>query len=338
MSDEIPYYQIDEPARGARFYNGTTTIGIQANLTIESSATLSGGVLRVATVNSITGNASTSATVIKLISGAASLSGSASVSENAIEILKLISYISGSATVQSGSMAIRKGVSSQSGSATTSFSASRRKTAQASASGSVNVSVSAGKIVSVSASFLQAATTSFTYSLIRFIDPSDILITSRLKLVDAIRFTTSNGSQPRYPGSLLSMILLDGKPLTAQGRKFSNNFVAKNIEKKNWNNTKSRYYMGSKAGKESFKISWEWLPADNEDTIDNRFARNYIKQIAMDPDVHQLKILSYGTNPEDVFQESTYNVFVGSYSEDLVRRDLSAGVYLWRCDLTLEEA
>jgi tRNA nucleotidyltransferase/poly(A) polymerase len=57
----------------------------------------------------------------------------------------------------------------------------------------------------------------------------------------------------------------------------------------------------------------------------------------MDPDVHVLKVVTYGADPEDIFSETAYNVFITSYSEDLVRRDLTSDVYFWKCDLELEE-
>jgi hypothetical protein len=57
----------------------------------------------------------------------------------------------------------------------------------------------------------------------------------------------------------------------------------------------------------------------------------------MDPDVHTLKVVTYGADPEDIFAETAYNVFITSYSEDLIRRDMTSDVYFWKCDLELEE-
>lgn len=165
------------------------------------------------------------------------------------------------------------------------------------------------------------------------IDPTTLSINSSVLIADLIRFTPSS----RYPGSLVPLLVLDNHALTDQGRKFSDSIKQVFVEKSNWNNSKSRYYKRDNAGKQTFKISWEWLPSTRESTVDKREARDYIKKLAMDPDIHTLKVVTYGADPEDIFAETAYNVFITSYSEDLVRRDLSSNVYFWKCDLELEE-
>ena len=166
-----------------------------------------------------------------------------------------------------------------------------------------------------------------------FLGLTNLPINSNLLISDLIRFTPSS----RYPGSLVPLIILDNNALTDQGRKFSDSIKQVFVEKSNWNNSKSRYYKRDNAGKITFKLSWEWLPSTRDSTIDRREARDYIKRLAMDPDVHVLKVVTYGTDPEDIFSETAYNVFITSYSEDLVRRDLTSDVYFWKCDLELEE-
>lgn len=334
MSDEIPYYQINEPSRGARFYNGTTTIGISESLTIESNFAASAGKIQQASSStSGSSNASISGVIIKFASS--SMSGSGSINGDAIEILKLISYISASSSLTANLIATRKASVSTTSSQTTTFSARVIRKASVSMSANSAVTATALKIVKTNNILTtQTATITLTASTLRDFPNVSFTANSDLTAPNIIVFKTSS----RYPGVLLSMIDLDGKPLTVQGRKFSSSFSGKFIEKINWNNTKSRYYKSSSGGKQKFKISWEWLPADKDDTIDKRFARNFIKDIADDPDVHTLKIYSYGTNSGDIFEEDVYNVFVTSYTEDLVRRDLSSGVYFWKCDIDMEEA
>jgi DNA-dependent RNA polymerase auxiliary subunit epsilon len=75
-----------------------------------------------------------------------------------------------------------------------------------------------------------------------------------------------------------------------------------------------------------------------EKTVDSRHARDYISIVSEDPDVHILKVINQDQNGLTPYTESTYNVFVRSYSETLIRRDLSDGVYYFDCSLTLEEA
>jgi hypothetical protein len=160
-----------------------------------------------------------------------------------------------------------------------------------------------------------------------------LTISSNILIADLIRFTPSS----RYPGSLVPLLVLDNHALTDQGRKFSDTIKQVFVQKSNWNGSKSRYYKRDNAGKQTFKISWEWLPSNRESTVDKREARDYIKKLAMDPDVHTLKVVTYGADPEDIFAETAYNVFITSYSEDLIRRDMTSDVYFWKCDLELEE-
>jgi hypothetical protein len=206
--------------------------------------------------------------------------------------------------------------------------------ASSSMSASSTLSAQAFAIVTASASLSSILNISVASpSLILDLDLPSLSGAVNLSIADIIRFTPSS----RYPGSYVTLLLLDGIPLTAQNRKFSDDMKTNFIEQKNWNNSKSRYYKRSGPEKRTFKLSWEWLPSYREETVDKREARNYIKDKALDPDVHTLTLLSYGQDPEDVFEETNYNVFITNYSENLTRRDLSAGTYFWQCDLDLEE-
>ena len=73
-------------------------------------------------------------------------------------------------------------------------------------------------------------------------------------------------------------------------------------------------------------------------TVDTRHGRDYIASISEDPDVHVLKVINQDQNGLTPYTETSYNVFVRSYSETLLRRDLADGVYYFDCNLTLEEA
>ena len=75
-----------------------------------------------------------------------------------------------------------------------------------------------------------------------------------------------------------------------------------------------------------------------EKTVDTRHGRDYIASVSEDPDVHVLKVINQDQNGLTPYTETSYNVFVRSYSETLIRRDLSDGVYYFDCSLTLEEA
>lgn len=136
-----------------------------------------------------------------------------------------------------------------------------------------------------------------------------------------------------------TLFLLDDKPLTNHGRTTSTDFNQVYVEVKNWNANKSRYYKRSGAtSRKSFSISWSMVPNSRYHTVDQRYGRDYIRQIAQDPDVHTLKIYNNDSSGLTSYTETTYNVYVKDYSESLVRRDLNNNIYLWECSLTLEEA
>lgn len=135
-----------------------------------------------------------------------------------------------------------------------------------------------------------------------------------------------------------TLLVLDDKPLTDQGRILNDDLNQSFIENKNWNNQKSRYYKkSSSSGRMSFSLSWSFLPDSRYDTVDKRYARDYIKEIASDPDVHTLKIINQDVIGANAYSETEYLVYVRDYSENLIRRDINNNMYFWDCTLTLEE-
>ena len=139
--------------------------------------------------------------------------------------------------------------------------------------------------------------------------------------------------------SIRTFLILDDKPLTNHNREFDVSISPTFIENKNWNNRKSRYYKrASESGRKTFSLSWKFLPNFMDKTVDTRHGRDYIASISEDPDVHVLKVVNQDQNGTTPYTETSYNVFVRSYSETLIRRDLADGVYYFDCNLTLEEA
>jgi hypothetical protein len=139
--------------------------------------------------------------------------------------------------------------------------------------------------------------------------------------------------------SIRTFLILDDKPLTNHNREFDVSIAPSFIENKNWNNRKSRYYKrASESGRKTFSLSWKFLPNFMDKTVDTRHGRDYIASISEDPDVHVLKVVNQDQNGVTPYTETSYNVFVRSYSETLIRRDLADGVYYFDCSLTLEEA
>jgi hypothetical protein len=246
-----------------------------------------------------------------------------------------LAYLEGSATAQSGSLKISRASSSLSAEADTSFTAIRIKFGSTTQSAESNVSVSGKNIRVAQSSLSQLLTITISDAgIIRVLNTAPLSSSVTLLIADLLRFTPTS----RTPGSIVSLLLLDGQPLTAQNRQYSNSNKPVYVEKKNWNATKSRYYKNKdKSGRMNFKLSWDWLPSEREDTVDKRFARNFIKEKSIDPDMHTLTVLSYGVDPEDILQETHYNVFITGYDESLIRRDLQSNIYFWNCSMDLEE-
>jgi len=154
-------------------------------------------------------------------------------------------------------------------------------------------------------------------------------------LATAIKFAVNDVPDTSHYRTLF---VIDDKPLTNQGRTLTSDQSMVFVENKNWNNLKSRYYKrSSSAGRNSFSLSWVFLPSSRYDTVDKRYARDFIRELASDPDVHVLKVINNDSDDATPYTETSYNVFIRDYSETLVRRDLQNDVYYWDCNLTLEE-
>jgi hypothetical protein len=306
-----PKYNISPLLSGALFNGESVYTLASASLSIESNLT---------------------ANAIEILLTSSSLSVESNLTANAIEIL----LPSASFSIESDLTANAILLNPISLSIESNLTANAIEILLPSAALSIESDLTANgvRITSVSASLDGILNISVTTPIITVLTGIIALSSSfNLLISDLIRFTPSS----QNPGSLIPLVLLDGVALTDQNRKFDNSNKPVFVEKKNWNSSKSRYYKRSTSGKQSFKLSWEWLPSDREYTIDKRQARNYLKSVAMDPDAHTLTIIKYGENPEDVFEETEYNVFITNYAEDLIRRDLVSGVYFWKCDIEFEE-
>jgi hypothetical protein len=163
----------------------------------------------------------------------------------------------------------------------------------------------------------------------------NVLIKSRVTANNPFRFS------PNYIDStgIHTFLILDGKPLTDHNRELDVSISPNFIENKNWHNSKSRYYKRSgSSGRKTFNISWKSVPNRMDYTVDTRNGRDYIASVAEESDSHILKVINQDQSGLTPYTESTYTVFVRSYSESLVRRYIDEGVYLYDCSLVLEEA
>ena len=162
----------------------------------------------------------------------------------------------------------------------------------------------------------------------------NILLNNNNVIATAIRFSPVGVDDTYYK----TLFMLDGKPLTNHGRTTSTDYAQIFIQNTNWNGSTSRYYKRSGSSpRRSFSLNWSMVPNSRYDTVDQRYSRDYIRELAQDPDVHVLKVLNNNESGTTPYTETTYNVYIKDYSESLIRRDLSNDIYLWECSLTLEE-
>jgi hypothetical protein len=300
-------------------------------------------------------SASSSGTKIALASSSITIAG-ASLTLGTEQLFSLIS-ISASSNVSVSGTKIALAQSTPSGSADASGSVKTIAFVASLIYSAADVSVTANKVqygasqVSISASVSPTATKVRTASI--SINAISLIVTAGKEILfanisipvmgtsliaTAIKFAVNNNIDT---SSYKTLFVLDDKPLTNQGRTYTSDLNMDFIESKNWNNTKSRYYKRqglANPTRKSFALSWTYLPNSRYDTVDKRYARDYLKSVASDPDIHTLKMLNNDSDGNDPYTETEYNVFVRDYSETLVRRDLVSNVYFWECSMTLEEA
>lgn len=157
--------------------------------------------------------------------------------------------------------------------------------------------------------------------------------------VDArtIRFSTNITADSSL---IRTLLLLDNKPLTNQTRMLDVSATPIFMENTNWAGDSSRYYKNSAANggsKRTFNIKWSFIPNYSNATVDLNESRNYIKNISMDADTHTLTVISQDEDGITPYTEENVTVFVSSFSENLIRRDLINDVYYFDCALALEE-
>ena len=171
------------------------------------------------------------------------------------------------------------------------------------------------------------------------------LATIRINILNNTNITSS---AIRFSANIISdntiirnLLLLDNKSLTNQTRTFAINATPKFIENENWQGNVSRYYKNtaaSKGAKRTFNLDWSFIPNEASFTVDLRESRNFLKQIAQDSDVHSLTIINQDVSGVTPYTEDDIDVFITSYSETLIRRDLPSESYYFSCNMVLEEA
>jgi hypothetical protein len=254
--------------------------------------------------------------VTKIAYANVDMSVSVDTSSVGTKIAKGIIDMSSSADASASSLKISHALANLTSSTDASVVARRIKFIGALLSGNVNLSI-VGKIVLTTIRINVLNNTNINAEIIKF--SNNITADSSL---------------------IRTLLLLDGKPLTNQTRTFDYSLAPLFIENTNWAGDSSRYYKNSAANgssKRTFNLKWSFIPNYSNKTVDNKESRNYIKSIAMDSDTHTLTVVSQDENGLTPYTEEQITVFVSSFSENLIRRDLVDNVYYFDCSMTLEE-
>ena len=128
---------------------------------------------------------------------------------------------------------------------------------------------------------------------------------------------------------ILSFLSLDGYEITEQGRTV-NDTISMGATPIELDNGTSRRYV--KKNKLAVSFKWDWMPSLQSHTIDNRKARDYVKQIGFS---RSKVLMSIKLHPTDPVQ--TMYVYVNDYSEDLIRRSPQEGCDYYTVTLSVEE-
>jgi hypothetical protein len=330
MSEE-EYYNIGPSASGFDFYAGPTAAAAYIGITTDLSASS----VKIASASSTIDITSTVASSgIKTAFASATSDSSSTVEILSSEILKGLIHLDSSSTV-----AVSASKTTQASSnidISSSIACTTTKTTKASTHPNVvaSVSSSATRIAKVSSAIGILTVLLTQAGEINFLQ-SQITISSSIKVNDLTRFS------PNFIDTSLikTFLLLDGKPLTAHNRSFEVSLSPSFIENTNWNNKKNRYYKrASESGRKTFSLSWKYLPNSRAYAVDGKYSRDFIQGIADDSDVHVLKVINQDESGLTPPTETSYNVFVKSYSEKLIRRHIEEEVYFFDCSLTLEQA
>lgn len=129
---------------------------------------------------------------------------------------------------------------------------------------------------------------------------------------------------------LVYLIKLNGTEITEHGRTFSSS-VDMNSTDVLLNNGSSRRYI--KTAKNTYSISFNYLPNMIDRTIDGRVGRDYLASLM---NIRNKISLSIKLDPNEQFY-NTY-VYADSYSESLVRRDMANNCSYYNIQINFKEA
>lgn len=135
--------------------------------------------------------------------------------------------------------------------------------------------------------------------------------------------------QNQQPG-ITHLVVINGQEITEHGRTFNSSYKFNSFDLDLANGNKRRFI---KKNKNVYTLSFKYLPTKQEKTIDGRKSRDFLYTLARTPSSASLSIK---LDPSEAFYNTT--VYVDSYSEALIRRDLPNQCAYYDVNITLVEA
>jgi len=129
--------------------------------------------------------------------------------------------------------------------------------------------------------------------------------------------------------AITHLVVLNNHEITEHNRVFSSSMTTSSSNVELANGNKRRFI---KNVKNLYTLSFTWLPSLQTETIDGRRGRDYLYSLATMSSQFNLSIK---LNPDDPFYDTV--VYVDSYNETLLRRDISAQCAYYNVDISLKE-
>lgn len=129
---------------------------------------------------------------------------------------------------------------------------------------------------------------------------------------------------------LVHLLTVDGTQITEHSRTVNITQAPSSSEIMFLSGKTKRYFKDTKI---SIQLSFRFLPNSNERTVDGRGGRDFIKSLCTSPGDLEVKIVRQPGGPEEVF-----SMFVNSYQETLVRREIQYQASYYDVNIDLVEA
>jgi hypothetical protein len=129
--------------------------------------------------------------------------------------------------------------------------------------------------------------------------------------------------------NITHLVVLNGEEITEHNRIFSGNMATSAANAELLNGNRKRFI---KNAKNYYNFSFTYLPDKPSETIDGRESRNYLYDLARTP---SSATLSIKLDPDDSFYNTV--VYVESYSETLIRRDIPNQCAYYNVEISLKE-